>query len=78
MSAETYAALEQALREHVADETDGGYLVHWHVAAHAVSSDDPDSSRYHYAHHDGPPHEWWGLLQMADRRARRWQDETGT
>lgn len=75
MSAETYEALEDALRAHVADATDGGYLTAWTLTAHAVVPDDAGASRYVYANHDGAPHEWTGLLHMALRRATRWQDE---
>ncbi len=74
MSDETYAAMEDAIRAHVADETDGGYLTAWHLAAHAAIPADADGSSYVYATHDGAPHEWWGLLNMAQRRAARWDE----
>jgi hypothetical protein len=77
VSDSTYAALEEALRAHVADETDGGYLVHWTLAAAAARPDDSDSTEYVYANHDGPPHEWLGLQSMAHRRAMRWQAGDG-
>ncbi len=78
MSDGTYTALIDALRIHVADETDGGYLTAWHLVAHAAVPADPDASSYVYATHEGAPHEWTGLLHMALRRAYRWQDEEDT
>lgn len=73
MSKETYAALEEALRAHVADESEGGYLTHWTLAAAAARPESPDSTSYIYANHDGAPHEWLGLQAMAHRRAMRWE-----
>lgn len=77
MSAETHRKLEEALREHVTDETDGGYLTSWTMAAAAASPNDAESTHYVYANHDGAPHEWLGLQAMAHRRAMRWQAEQG-
>lgn len=75
MSKETYEALETALRAHVADEANGAYLTGWSLTAAGVSSTDPNATEYIYANHDGPPHEWLGLQQMARRRAIRWQHD---
>lgn len=77
MSDTTWDALEEALRTHVADETDGGYLAAWTLAAAAVSPADPNETHYVYANHDGAPHEWLGLQQMAHRRAMRWDAGDG-
>lgn len=77
MSEVTYAALEDALRAHIADETDGGYLTAWTLAAAAVSPADPNETHYTYANHEGAPHEWLGLQAMAHRRAMRWEAGDG-
>lgn len=77
MSTATYAVLEDAVRAHVADETDGGYATAWHIVAAAVSPDSPDETHYQYVTHDGAPHEWIGLLWMAQRRAMRWEADEG-
>lgn len=77
MSDQTYEAVEAALRAHVADETDGGYLAAWTIAAAAVSVADSTETHYVYANHDGAPHEWLGLQAMAHRRAMRWDAGEG-
>lgn len=77
MSDETYEALEAAIRAHVAEETNGGYLTAWTLAAAAASVTDSGETHYSYANHDGAPHEWLGLQSMARRRAMRWQFEEG-
>lgn len=78
MSQQTRDALEAAVREHVAEETGGGYTTAFHVVAHATPPTDPDGSHYVYATSDDPPHVWIGLLAMADRRGKRWQHERDT
>jgi hypothetical protein len=78
MSDETYAAMERAIRAHVNDVTEGGYLSGWTLAASAVSPTDANATNYIYANHDGAPHEWLGLQSMARRRAVRWQWEEDT
>jgi hypothetical protein len=76
VSDETYRAVEDALRAHMADENDGAYLVHWHLVSAGVVPADADRTVYQYANHDGAPHEWVGLLWMAQRRAMRWEAST--
>jgi hypothetical protein len=75
MSVDTYRAVEDAIRAHVADETEGGYLTAWTLACAAVSPSDANATSYVYANHDGAPHEWLGLQSMARRRAIRWQHD---
>jgi hypothetical protein len=77
VSQKTYEALEQALRAHVADETDGGVLSAWTLVAAAVRPEDAPATSYIHAHHDGAPHEWLGLQAMAYRRAMRWDAGEG-
>lgn len=77
MSDETYRVMEQAIRDHVADATDGGYLTAWTLASAAVSPTDSNETHYIYANHDGAPHEWLGLQAMAHRRAMRWDAGQG-
>lgn len=79
MSKETYEAVQEALKAHMADEYHGAYLIHWVLAAHAVDSADPNASYYAYFNHEGPPHEWMGLVTMLERRAlyRQWRDIGG-
>lgn len=71
MSDATYDAMEEAIRAHVLDATEGGYMAGWVLTAAAVPPSEPDSSHYLYANHEGAPHEWLGLLRMAVRRAER-------
>lgn len=75
MSQATRDAIEAAVREHVADETGGGYMTAFHVVAHAVPAEEPEGSHYVYATSDDAPHVWIGLVQMAERRGKRWQQE---
>ena len=77
MSQETYDALEVAVRAHVADENNGAYLTAWHLVSAGVSVRATDETHYSYVTHDGPPHEWIGLLWMAQRRAMRWEAGEG-
>lgn len=75
MSKETYEAVEAALKAHMADEHDGAFLTQWVIAAHAIDSTEANASYYEYFNHDGPPHEWMGLVSMLERRAlyRQWK-----
>lgn len=77
MSEDTWQGVEDAIRAHVLDESGGGYLTHWTLAAAAVSPDDARETHYVYANHDGAPHEWLGLQAMAHRRAMRWEAGEG-
>jgi len=77
VSDQTWQAVEDAIRAHVFDETDGGYLTHWTLAAAAVRPESSDVTSYTYANHDGAPHEWMGLQAMAHRRAMRWEASEG-
>jgi len=70
-----YQALENAVRAYVAEMGDGAYLTGWTLTASAASAGDPNATEYVYATHQGPPHEWLGLLAMAERRAARVQTE---
>lgn len=76
MSDETYAAVEEAIQAHLADENDGAYLTHWHLVAAGAVPTASNETVYQYANHDGAPHEWIGLLWMAHRRAMRWESGT--
>jgi hypothetical protein len=75
MSDETYERMQEAVRQHVADATDGGYMSGFFLVAAAVKPETADATDYVYANHDGAPHEWLGLLGMAERRARRLSNE---
>lgn len=71
MSEETRAALEEALRAHVAsDEGGNGHtlLTGWYVLTAAVSAHDPDTTDYRYACSDQPAHSALGLLYIGLRR----------
>lgn len=78
MSDTTRQALEEAVRAHVADESEGAYVTAWHMVAHGVVPTDVNASTYVYATSDGGPHEWLGLIDMAHRRGMRWQHEEDT
>jgi hypothetical protein len=73
MSKATYEELEEAIRKHIADATEGGYLTAWTLTAAAARPEDADTTEYLYVNHDGAPHEWLGLQSMAHRRAMRWE-----
>lgn len=70
MSDETFDAVEEALRAHMADEHDGALLNHWMIVAHGISATTANYSHYQYMNHAGPPHEWLGLLSMVNERVR--------
>ncbi|MFL6416777.1 MAG: hypothetical protein ACJ74Y_14030 [Bryobacteraceae bacterium] len=70
MSEETYEAVEEAIRIHMADENEGAFLTQWVVVAHAISATDSASSNYQYMSHKGPAHEKIGLLSLG----MRWVD----
>lgn len=76
MSKETFDAMAAAIEAHVADESDGGFVSEFIVVAHSAHPERAMESQYHYsASADTPPHRLWGLVNMADRRARRQLDE---
>lgn len=77
MSNTTYAALEDAIRAHVADENGGAYLTDWFLSAAGALPEDPNATAYTYANSNGSPHGWLGLLGMAQRRAMRWEEGEG-
>jgi len=70
----TFDALEDALRKHLLDETGGGYLTGWVLAAASASADDPDETSYAYLSPRQPVHVTLGLLDMAQREFREHDD----
>lgn len=69
MSAETRAAVEDAIRAHVADESDDPRVVVDWVVLTSDSGADMDSTGYYYACRDGMPwHSLTGLLSHFLRR----------
>jgi hypothetical protein len=75
VSDETYNAIEKAIQAHLAEEKNGALLNHWLLVAHGISATESDLSHYLYLNHDGPPHEWMGLLDMAMSRFSRVSNE---
>lgn len=73
MSAETFAALEDAIRAHVADEAQGGHtlLTDWYLLTAAVSGSVMDSTDYLHICSDMPVHSSLGLVTIAFRRLNR-------
>lgn len=65
MSQQTWQAIEDAVRAHVADESDGGFLTAWVMAAANADPANPRSFGYTYANSETPRHEIVGLLDMA-------------
>ena len=63
MSAETKAALEDALRAHVIDEGEGSYLTDWVILAAGAVADDPDATMYISECSAGPIHHRIGLAR---------------
>jgi hypothetical protein len=72
---ETYNAVEKAIQAHMAADRGGALLNHWVLIAHGISATERDMSHYLYLNHDGPPHEWMGLFDMAMSRISRLNDE---
>lgn len=72
MSAQTAEALEQAVREHLADELDGVALTAWVAIAVGICLDNTDPlSFYLRAGSDGPLHERLGLIRYLALRAEQ-------
>lgn len=65
MSAESRARMEDAIRAHVADESDGGLCTAWVLAAVNVEPADPGVVGYTFWNSATPRHEIVGLLSMA-------------
>lgn len=72
MSSETYAALEDAIRAHVADEGHDGHtlLTDWYLLTAAVSTDIGTTDYLHICS-DMPVHSAVGLVTVAFRRLNR-------
>lgn len=70
MSEQTWQAVEDAIRAHMAEENDGAYLTGWVSVCVAVSAKNPDMAHYQYMNHKGPSHEWMGLLEMGHQRSQ--------
>lgn len=67
MSEATYAALEQAIRDHITDEQGTPQLLtDWHMIA-ASLSDEADSTGYTHATSNSSWHSMRGLLVRAER-----------
>ena len=67
MSDETKAALEDALRAHVADESDYPLTTDWYIIAASVG-EDPWLTDYVHVCSDTPLHSLMGLVSIAKRR----------
>lgn len=67
MSADTYAALEDAIRAHIGDETGDGLLTDWVVVAASVNAE-PDVTVYSDACSETAAHSLEGLLRIGVRR----------
>lgn len=69
MSAQTYAALEDAIRAHVADEAHEGHtlLTDWYLLTAAVSGEVGTTDYLHICS-DSPLHATLGLVTIAVRR----------
>jgi hypothetical protein len=71
MSRDTRTALEDAIRAHIADETDGAYLTDWVLTTAAVLDDDPNAHVYTTETSHSAVHVRLGLVRyaaiMADR-----------
>lgn len=66
MSAETKAALENALDAHIADEREGFMVGDYVLQTHIVSiHEDEGKSFYHFMHSTQPYHSVVGLLETA-------------
>lgn len=73
MSDTTYEALQQAIRDHVADESDAPVLVmDWLVCAAGTSYDSGDATKYTHAWSDSPAHTLRGLTELCRDEARGW------
>ena len=72
MSAQTYAALEDAIRAHVADEAHDGHtlLTDWYLLTAAVSIE-AGTTDYLHTCSDSPIHAALGLVTIAFRRLNR-------
>ncbi len=70
MSEETWAAVEEALRAHVADEEPGVYLTDWLAVSASAIADDSDSTNYQHVRSDSAPHVLLGLAEIAQLRLR--------
>jgi hypothetical protein len=70
VSAETYAALEDAIRAHVADEAHDGHglLTDWYLLTASVSGQTMDTTDYLHICSDMPTHSALGLVTIAFRR----------
>lgn len=66
MSAETYTAVEEAIRAHLHDEQ-RVYLTDWRLIAAAVG-DDPQSTYYQHIGSDSGLHVHLGLLEFGRQR----------
>ena len=74
MSDETYDVLEQAIRDHVADVTDGCIATDWVLLSAAVGAE-PLLTRYVDACSETAAHSLEGLLHRAVRKASDDTDE---
>lgn len=80
MSVKTRETLENALREHLDDVTNGQWLCDWVLVAACVSPENTGTVTYAYTGLSGPPHTKLGLLdagtehylgEVQGRRARQ-------
>lgn len=74
MSAETYSALEDAIRAHVADETAAGIATDWYLIVAAESMSEHVTNYVHIAS-QSPAHTLHGLVSLAQRRLLAGRDD---
>jgi len=70
MSAETKAALDDAIRAHIADECDGKTVMHWVIGVYSVAATDFGTgagSYYRDVADNQPHHVTDGLLHAVQR-----------
>lgn len=74
MSSDTAAAIEDAIRAHIADEAeDPIYLTDWYVVTACAGTDQYSTSYWHVSS-NMPPHTSLGLISRALRRLNRDDD----
>lgn len=76
MSEATKAAIDEAIRAHVAEEAAGELRVvtEWYVVI-AAQGADPDETHYLHVATDTPWHALLGLVHRAWRRMSSWTDD---
>lgn len=67
MSAETYSALEDAIRAHVNDEAEG-IATDWYLIVAAESMNSSETTNYLHVASQSPLHTLHGLVNLGQRR----------